>query len=371
MIKTAVIMAGGSGERFWPLSKQTKPKQLLNLINEDKTMLEDSIDRILDIIPAENIFIITGEKIVENIKSIVKSIPSDNIIAEPFKRNTAPCLALASAVINAKFSGVEYQNEQIITAVLTSDHVMTPIETFQNDVNLAMEYASNNKSIVTIGIVPTKAETGYGYIELADVILEKENGKIYNAKSFKEKPNLELANEYYNSGNYFWNSGMFFYDLDYFNTELNRCQPNVGGKINEMTDLIKLQSNYESGVKETSSIFEQMPDISIDYALMEKTPNVAVVKSNFKWDDLGSWDSIEKYVNRENENNIKGKAITIDAKDNIIFNYSNDKLIAVLGLDDFIIVNSDDVIMICPKDKAQDVKKIVNELKAQNKQELL
>lgn len=371
MIKTAVIMAGGSGERFWPLSKKTKPKQLLKLINENKTMLEDSIERVLGIIPAENIFIITSKLIVDNIKAEISLIPSENIIAEPFKRNTAPCLALASAIIKSKFRNEIKSNEKIVTAVLTADHVMTPIEKFQQDVNSALDYAANNNSIVTIGIVPTKADTGFGYIELGENLVKDENANISTVKSFKEKPNFETAKMYFESNNYYWNSGMFFYDLNYFNSELSTHLPNVGGKIDEMVKIINVSQSIEIGVENTNLIFEKMPDISIDYGLMEKTSKVAVVKSNFSWDDLGSWDSIEKYLEVRDHNYIKGNSETVDSKGNIIYNYSNDKLISLVGVDDLIVVNSDDVILILPKDKAQDVKKIVNNLKEQNRTDLL
>ena len=385
-------MAGGSGERFWPLSKQTNPKQLLKLINPDKTMLEESIDRILGIIPSENIFIITGEKILDKIKSIVKTIPEENIIAEPHKRNTAPCLALASSVILSKFKSQIQANKniKIVTAVLTSDHIMTPVQKFQDDVNNALNFAAFNDSIVTIGITPTSPETGFGYIELGEKIEndvdsinsinsinivgeanKTETVENFIVNSFKEKPNLETAKSYLTQGNFLWNSGMFFYNIEYFNQELENNLNEVGGKINSMCEIISSQDSLLQGVKLTSDLFAQMPDISIDFGLLEKTKNVNVIKSNFNWDDLGSWDSVEKYLEKVGDNAVKGNNLTIESKGNIIYNYSNDKMIAIVGIDDLIIVNSDDVIMICPKDKAQDVKKIVSELKLQNKNEYL
>lgn len=376
VIKTAIIMAGGSGERFWPLSKQTNPKQLLKLINPEKTMLEESIDRILGIIPSENIFIITGEKILDNIKSIVKTIPEENIIAEPHKRNTAPCLALASSVIMSKFKSqiLNNKNIKIVTAVLTSDHIMTPVEKFQEDVNNALDFAAFNDSIVTIGIKPNTPETGFGYIELGEKIennIKSETLENYIVNSFKEKPNLETAQKYLLQGNFLWNSGMFFYNLDYFNQELEKNLIEVGGKINQMAEIISSKDKITDGVKLTGDLFSQMPDISIDFGLLEKTKTVNVIKSNFKWDDLGSWDSVEKYLEIIGENAVKGSHIAIESKGNIVYNYSNDKMIAIVGIEDLIIVNSDDVIMVCPKDKAQDVKKIVTELKLQNKNEYL
>ena len=379
VIKTAIIMAGGSGERFWPLSKQTNPKQLLKLIDPNKTMLEESIERILGIIPSENIFIITGEKILDKIKSIIKTIPEENIIAEPHKRNTAPCLALASSVIMSKFRNQiqENQNLKIVTAVLTSDHIMTPVKKFQEDIINALNFAVNNDSIVTIGINPTGPETGFGYIELGAKVVNLLENKLENklenfvVNSFKEKPNLETAQKYISQGNFLWNSGMFFYNLDYFNEELDKHLNEVGGKINSMCEIISAQTSVLEGVKQTSDLFAKMPDISIDFGLLEKTERVNVIKSNFKWDDLGSWDSVEKYLDKIGDNAIKGNSVAVESKGNIIYNYSNDKMIALVGIDDLIIVNSDDVIMICPKDKAQDVKKIVTELKSKNKNEYL
>jgi mannose-1-phosphate guanylyltransferase len=366
MKKVAVIMAGGSGERFWPMSRVKKPKQVLNLASPNQSMIQESIDRINKFIKPEDIFIITSEILLESLRENLPDLPPQNIIAEPAKRNTSACLALAAGFIEAKYSGMF---NDVVIGVLTADHTINPKESFVNTIETAMNFAYNNHCIVTIGIKPSRIETGYGYIEY-DFDNVKEN-KIFKAKQFHEKPSFSKAEEYFEKGNFLWNSGMFFWKLDFFKHSLNKHLPEIGSMIDIMrdsyiarTDEVFLASN--SAIKE---LFSSFPDISIDYGLMEKSDEVYVIESDFSWDDLGSWDSLDRVRTADLHGNIiEGEATIIESKDCIIINGSSRKfIVSGVNLDNMVIVVTDDAVMVSPKNKVQDVKKIVNFLKAENK----
>lgn len=369
MIKTAVIMAGGFGERFWPLSRMKKPKQILNLTSEDKNMMQEAIERISDIIALEDIFIITSELLVEPIRNSLPELPFENIIAEPAKRNTAPCLALASAIISNRYK--DTPQDEILIAVLTADHKIEPKDKFTNIISEIFDFTAKNDVLATIGIVPTRAETGYGYIEIGDII----NGRISKVSSFREKPNLESANQYLKSGNFLWNSGMFFWKLSTFNSEMLLCCPEIGDKITELSKIYQgnVDDDEYSNEANDLNIFQSMPSISIDYALMEKSKSVVVIKSDFIWDDVGSWDSLDRVRKSDDNGNItSGNNLLIDSTNSIIINENSENIkITTVGIDDLIIINTSDSILICKKDRAQDVKLIVNKLRESGETQLL
>lgn len=363
MKRTAIIMAGGSGERFWPLSRMKKPKQLLNLSSPDKMMIEEAIDRVSGIVNLEDILIITNELLQEPIRQALPNIPKENIIAEPAKRNTAPCLALGAAILKSKYK--EYKESQISVAVLTADHTMTPIGHFQNDVIKAFEFVEKNAAIVTFGIKPYRAETGYGYIETNI----NDQNEIKNVMSFKEKPNLETANEYVNSGNFYWNSGMFFYRLDTFVSGIMHHLSEIGSKIEIMSNLYlsEVENAHQGCFYPIKSLFEVMPNISIDYGLMEKASNIKVLPATFEWDDIGSWDSLDRVRTTDHSKNVlSGNVSIINTKNSIILNESNmkDKMLSVIGLDNVVVVITDDAVLVCDKSQVQDVKKAVEDLKS-------
>lgn len=370
MKKVAVIMAGGSGERFWPMSRVKKPKQVLNLASQDQSMIQESISRIDKFINPEDIFIITSEILLDSLRENLPNLPSQNIIAEPAKRNTSACLALAAGFIEAKYSDCF---QDVVIAVLTADHTINPQENFVNVIETAMNFAYNQNCIVTIGIKPSRIETGYGYIEYV-VDSAKEN-KIYKAKQFHEKPSFSKAEEYFEKGNFLWNSGMFFWKLDFFKHSLNKHLPEIGSKIDNMRDsyIAKTDEIFLSSNPSIKDLFSSFPDISIDYGLMEKSEEVYVIESDFNWDDLGSWDSLDRVRIPDIDGNIiEGEATIIDSKDCIIINGSSKKfLISGVNLDNMVIVVTDDAIMVSPKDKVQNVKKIVNVLKVENKSNYL
>lgn len=367
MKKVAVIMAGGFGERFWPLSRMKKPKQILKLTSDNLNMMQESISRISEIISYDDIFIITSELILEPIRNSVPEIPAQNIIAEPIKRNTAPCLALAASFIMAKY--IDYDSSEIVMAVLTADHKIEPKAEFQNNIVELLDFVYKNPSLATIGIKPDRPDTGYGYIELGGNVSES----VYSVNRFREKPDLETAISFLQSGNFVWNSGMFFWRLDTFTDELIKNSPDIGKLIPELKSCFEgftnlALSSYKEGTKE---IFELMPSISIDYALMEKSGNVVCRKSDFRWDDVGSWDSLDRVRPSDNNKNIlTGNVVLVDSTNSTILNESNITVTGV-GLENLVVIATDDSIMICPKEKAQDVKKIVNALRDSNKVNLL
>lgn len=354
MIRTAVIMAGGVGERFWPLSRKNKPKQLLNLGKTDKTMLEESVLRALNVFEADKIFIITSENLVEPIRNVLKIIPAENVLSEPNKRNTAPCLALSAAYLIEKFGAAE----TISMAVLTADHIMETDQQFTDTVTDAMEYVEKNNVIATIGINPSRPETGYGYIELSNE-LQIKKAQIFKVNQFKEKPQSEIAKEYLAKGNYLWNSGMFFWRLDTFLNQLSKHLPAVGNTIIDLSKNIKDKSFIEN-------TYNNYTSISIDFGLMEKADEVVCVKALFEWDDLGDLNSLERTKQIDDSGNIKiGKNSVINCKNSTIINVSsNDKIIATaLGIDNLVIVVTDDAVLVANKNDVQKVKEIVEDIK--------
>jgi len=364
-------MAGGSGERFWPLSRRTTPKQLLKLGDSEMTMLEEAIDRISLLIPVEDIYIITGSHLLEPIRRTVGNLPPQNVIAEPAKRNTAPCLALGAAFVKAKYP--ELDPSQISIAVLTADHIIKPKEKFAATVETALDFVENNKFLATIGVTPNRIETGYGYIELENSIDSEESALVQPVISFREKPSFEKAKEYIETKRFLWNSGMFFWRLDTFTEEMRKVLPDVGNAIEAIAQkyINHTDTAFNSHFSDIEGIFAGLPNISIDYGLMEKAARVAVVKAQFLWDDCGSWDSLERtMILDETGNIISGDCIEFENKNTIVFNTSDKLVVTAFGLDDIAIVTTNDAVMVCPKSRVQEVKEIVNRLKSAGREEL-
>ncbi|TAL70553.1 MAG: hypothetical protein EPN82_02780 [Bacteroidetes bacterium] len=369
MKRTAVIMAGGSGERFWPLSRAKKPKQLLSLASE-KTMLEDSIERITPLISKDDIFIITSQLLLEPIRKALTELPPENIVAEPLKRNTAPCLALSAGFIAERYKDEGSSESEISIAVLTADQNIYPNDEFIRTIESALNYVESNPALATIGIQPDRPETGYGYIEVNEPFSKiSKNPDIKPVVRFLEKPSIEKANEFLKKGNYLWNSGMFFWRLDTFINTMIKFTPEIGRKIEDIRKGYskKTRIALPEALDRITPIFESYPNISIDYALMENADNVVVTKATFIWDDIGSWDSLDRVKKPDSDGNIiQGNTAIIDTKNSVIINASiKDKIIAGFGLDGFVIVATDDAILICPKDKVQDVKKCVEKIRTE------
>ncbi|MGQ9819896.1 MAG: mannose-1-phosphate guanylyltransferase [Candidatus Kapaibacteriales bacterium] len=365
MKRVGILMAGGAGERFWPISRQKRPKQLLRL-NTNKPLIQESIERITSIIPKEDVFIITNDILVEPIRNALKSFPHENVIPEPSKKNTAPCLALACGFVTAKYGKI-YKPEEITFGIFTSDQKIEPIDGFKKTVLTAFQFVEDQGYLATIGIIPSRPDTAYGYIEVGKSITDK-NSEILNVARFHEKPNIEKAKEYVGSGRYFWNSGMFFWRLDTFIEEFNLHCPIIAEKIPLLTQIFKGKTDapLNKSLNELYEIYSRFPEISIDYALMEKSQKIVVVKASFEWDDIGSWDALDRTKSRDGFGNVNlGNNLVLDTKNTIIFNNSiNGKIkVATIGVSNFVVVVDEDAVLICPKNQVQKVKSCVEILK--------
>lgn len=354
-----VIMAGGSGERFWPLSRMRKPKQLLKLTSPDTMMIEEAIARIEPLIPKERILIITSEILRQPIIDALPDLPSENVIAEPAKRNTAPCLALACSVIEAR------EGRDALMAVLTADHFIGDEQAFRQDVALALAYAQTNDALVTMGIPPTRPETGYGYIRMTQRAAPSTVAKV---AEFKEKPAFEVALDYVRSGEYVWNSGMFFWRTHALRDTMMSVLPDVGKHIESMTQSCREHKSVALGLT-----FNEMPDISIDYGVMERAPNVHTVPASFPWDDVGSWDSLDRMQTLDDRGNVRqGSTLVLDSHNSVVVNaHGGDHVVTTVGVENIVVVVTNDATMICPKHKAQDVKNIVKSLREQGRSDVL
>ena len=354
---TAIIMAGGSGERFWPLSTPEKPKQLLNIFS-DKTMIRETVDRIFPIIPKENIFIATNELQANAIKEELKDIPEENIIIEPAFKDTAAAIGYSTLIIENRFKNNLKKNEKIEVVVLASDHLIKKENEFREIVKLGAKEASENGVIVTLGIKPNKPETGYGYIEVKEE--KKLNlNEIYRVRRFREKPNLEIAESYVASGKYLWNSGIFI-----FTTET--IFKNFDVLMEEHTEIFqsikKKLINNISGMELTNLIredFKNFEKISIDFGIMEYSKNIRVIPVDIGWNDVGSFNALEDVFEKNKSGNIVRYCDIkeLDSSDNIII--GEDMTISLLGVKNLVIVKNGKNILIADKGRIQDIKKII------------
>ncbi len=352
MEKFVVIMAGGVGSRFWPRSRKTQPKQLLSIFSEN-SMIKETFNRVSNFVSAENIYVITNKLQAGLIAEQLEQIPPENIIAEPVGKNTAPCIAVTAKIIGNK-------SKDAVLITLPADHLIKDEDEFERLVNKGCEYAYKQKGLVTFGITPTRPETGYGYINF-----EKSTGgdEVYKVKGFVEKPDLNTANKYLESGDYLWNSGMFIWRSDVILEEMSKNLPNV----HKLSDEIKPNSDLENVLHK---IYPKFESISIDYGIMEKSNNVFVIEGDFGWSDVGSWESVYELSDKDDDGNTKkGDILSIDTKDSYLF--SDNKFAAVIGLDNVIVINLDDSLLVCSRDKAQQVKKIVEFLEDQERNELI
>lgn len=360
-MRFGVIMAGGSGERFWPLSRRKKPKQILKLM-DDTTLLDITVKRLEPLIPNENIYVATSEKLKESILQHTNCVSENNFICEPVGRNTAPCLGLAAVYLRKKFGDVTM-------AVMTADHIIENLDVFNETINVACTYAENESCIVIFGISPTRPDVGYGYIEADNGAVENPELEIYKVRQFREKPNFKLATEFVNNGNFYWNSGMFVWRISTILDAFSQHLPSIYEGLLEIEKAIDTPEEKEVLEK----IFPKFPKISIDYGIMEKADNVYVIKSKFVWDDIGSWNSLERIRSKDDNHNIVyGKCVTLNTKNSIVFNESESgKIVGTLGLKNIIVVATDDAVLVCHKDKSQEIKKIISSLKDNNLEEFL
>jgi mannose-1-phosphate guanylyltransferase len=367
MLRFAVIMAGGSGERFWPASRRARPKQLLRLTDPHLSMIEEAIERIAPLIPREQILIATSELLAQPIAEALPGLPRENILAEPEKRNTAACLALAAAHLEHRHG----TSDEMLMAVLTADHQIGEPDRFRGTVARALDLAATEDALVTIGVVPTRPETGYGYIEVAPddprSAATPGSGGARRVLRFREKPSTAIAGEYARSGHHYWNSGMFFWRVSTLLRGLEQHMSDLGRAERAMVAAL-------AGSKDAASlrdVFAPLADVSIDIGLMERASNVHVVPADFPWDDVGAWDALERTRSADAAGNVVvGDPVLIDVKDSIIFNEpgGEEMAVAVVGFDGVVVATTRDGILICPKDRAQDVRRAVAALRERGRE---
>ena len=347
----ALILAGGSGTRFWPLSRNARPKQLLNLFGE-ATLLNQTIARLEGLIPRENILILTNALQVEAVREVASELPAENIFAEPAKRDTAPAVALGIALVAAR-------NPEATMMVLPSDQLISDIDAYQSVMLDALTAAENNEALVTIGIKPTWPCPAFGYIErgaVASITGPQLTNEPFEVTCFREKPNPELAETFLAQGNFAWNAGMFIWSVATVTHELTQHTPELANFIDEI-------SNSSNVLETIDEKFPTLTPISIDYALMEKASRVLNIEATFDWDDVGSWISIAKYLDTQGDNNRTNTSLAeIDAENNIVFNARKDSKVALLGVDDLIVVQTDDALLIANRHQADAIKDLMPHL---------
>ena len=350
-----VIMAGGRGERFWPQSRLKRPKHLLPIVG-DAPMLTQTIRRLEGLVSVDRIFVITN---VEQRESVLETCPNllpDRVIGEQVGRDTAAAVGLAALL-------VEKEGEDASFALLPADHVIENAVEFQATLETAFEAAEAEDQLVTVGIKPTFASTGYGYLEQGEAVGEYADRSVSSVSRFVEKPNLEKAEEYLNAGNYFWNAGMFIWRPGVILAEIDRLVPKLSQGLRELKDAWASSGNLELAMDQ---VYPGLEKISIDFAVMEKAKRVVMVESTFDWDDVGEWPAIERHYSKdENGNVFKGAGVALDASGNLTFS-EDGHCITLLGVKDLIVVQSGDATMVCHKDKAQQVKALAQAVGEQN-----
>lgn len=346
----AVIMAGGKGERFWPWSRSSVPKQFLNLVG-DSSLLQATVKRVSRVIPLERIYLVTGLEYVGLIRAQLPSLPSGNIIIEPVGRDTAPCVGLAGLYL-------ERNDPDSVMAVLPADHVIRDEEGFLDIFRAALETADRFDGLVTIGVKPTRPETGYGYIKMGPSQGKIRDQEVFRVERFTEKPDLKTAREFLEEGVYLWNSGMFFWRTSTLRREIKTHLPDVHQRLERIAVDLGTPSEWETLEEE----FPKMQKISVDYGIMERAKDVSVIPGEFGWDDAGSWSALERVMGVDREGNVlSGKVVAVDTSRSVI--QSRNRLIATLGISDLIVVETDDAVLVCKKGREQDVKALLARLK--------
>lgn len=355
----SVIMAGGTGTRFWPKSRSKNPKQFLKLWGH-KSLLQQAKERITKIVPEENVYVVTNQNYLKKVVEQLPELAADNIIVEPVRRETATCIGLATLKL------AQLDPEGVIV-VLTSDHFIGDEEEFFKALYCAIEVARENDYLVALGISPTVPKTGYGYLRLGKKVITDCQGKsIYAVDKFTEKPDLPMAAQFVQSGNYLWNSGMYIFRASVMLNAIRQYLPKLAFSLAE----IRMALGTPREGKTMADNYQDIEKVSIDYGIMEKATNVVVVPASFGWDDLGSWGVLGQILPSDSGGNIViGQHVGIDTVNCIID--SDQKMVATLGVKDLIIIQSDDVVLVCQKERDQDVKELVKKIRAFNLRDYL
>ncbi|MBP8959838.1 MAG: mannose-1-phosphate guanylyltransferase [Bacteroidales bacterium] len=347
-----IIMAGGIGSRFWPLSRKQKPKQFLDILGRGETLIQETYRRFKKVCPEENIFVVTN---VEHKEIAIEQlgISSDRVLAEPLRRNTAPCIAYG-------VFRIKKENPDAVIAVTPSDHLITKEDEFCNVINRAFEFVANHNALLTLGIKPDRPETGYGYIQANRKKPMPGYDKLFKVKTFTEKPNIELAKVFLESGDFYWNSGIFFWNLNSILEAFSKYLPDIYTAFKEGKDFLGTEEE-ESFISRTYISFK---NISIDYAIMEKADNVYVIYTDIGWSDLGTWSSLYEHSAADSYGNVvtSGELFTYNTFYNIV-NITPGKIAVLEGLEDYIIVDSGDILMIVKKKDEQNIKYYLEDVK--------
>lgn len=354
MKKVAIIMAGGKGELFWPRSTENHPKQFNYMMGEG-TMVQNTFTRLTRRFEKEDIYVVTNHFLREHVVEQLPELPSKNIISEPLARNTAPCVALTTTLIKDKYP------EDTIISVFPADHIISNVREFNNSMETAWDFAYEREAIVTIGISPDRPEQQFGYVQIEEEIGELdefyERG-VRKSTAFAEKPDIGTAQRFIESGDFLWNSGIFVSRMDVFFITLRKLLPDIYDKF----DILAQNLDVEDFEEKLTFIYKQINPISLDYGILEKSDNVYVVVSSFTWSDLETWDELYRLSMKDARNNvIEGDVISIDSKNSFIS--GNGKMIAVVGIDDVIVVDTDEAILVCKKGESQKVQEVVNVMK--------
>jgi len=345
-------MAGGIGSRFWPMSRNVFPKQFLDILGTGKTLIQQTYDRFLKICPQENIFVVTNEAYVDLVLKQLPALNPNQVLGEPYRKNTAPCITYASYKISML-------NPAANIVVAPSDHVILKEAEFTKAILKGLEFVSNNASLLTLGIQPSRPDTGYGYIQFIDDKMQEEN-KISKVKTFTEKPNLEMANFFLQTGEFLWNAGIFLWNVQSIHNSISQHLPDIDTLFHEASSHFNQPDEYDYVKK----AYEQCTNISIDFGVMEKAKNVFVMSAEFGWSDLGTYGSLYEHIKHDtNENAVVGKHVMMYDSKNCIVNVPKDKLVVIQGLNDYIVVEADNVLLICRKQDEQQIRQFVNDVK--------
>jgi len=354
----AVIMAGGKGTRFWPRSREERPKQLLNIVGR-RSMLQQTIARINDLLPVENILVVAGEAHGEELRRQLAELPAENIFLEPVGRNTAACIGFAALL-------VQHRDPSAVMVVLPADHLIADEDLFLSTLRAAAALARKQSALITLGIVPASAETGYGYIEAGDQVGTVQEHKFHKVTSFHEKPDVERAKDYLDKGNFFWNSGIFVWQAEAILAEMKNYLPGLYKDLHRLKPFLDTDRLYQ----EINHIYPDLESISIDYGVMEKADSVLMIPADFGWNDLGSWAAMAQIWPKDDQNNARqGEIMAMESRGNVVF--CQEKLCVLLGVDDLIVVDTEDALLVCPVNRAQDIGKILDVMKQRGMEQYL
>ena len=348
-----VIMAGGAGERFWPISKGNHPKQFIDILETGSTLIQQTYRRLSRLFYPENILVVINEQYLPLVNEQLPQIPKENVLCEPARRNTAPCIAYACHKIAAK-------HPDAVVLVAPSDHVILNESEFLDTLQVAMDAAAQQEWLLTLGIQPTRPETGYGYIKFREGTPYPQDVRIQKVNTFTEKPNIEIAQQFLESGDYLWNSGIFIWSAAAIIRALEQCLPDINDFFKPTVIPYHTPQEHES----IQQAYFKCRSMSIDYGVMEKADNVYVLKSNFGWSDLGTWGSLFAFLQKNERNNaVSGNNVLLYDSENNLIKIPSEKLVVLQGLDGYVVVENDDILLICKKDEEKRLREIINDVR--------